>query len=174
MSLISPRKVALVLALSVSMSLLGSRLAAAADLDACTLMPQAAVAKIVGNDAPIARHSAPIARDGVTSSSCVFQQLGGSGNTGFITVSSFESKGAAQARLAAYGQKITAAGGKVEPETVGGLPASYVVSAGGTGQMFVIDDNVMLGAGVSTQRKGVATSLPDRSRELVTAALAQL
>lgn len=173
LGLVSPWKAALVLALGVTMALVAASRAGAAALDACTLLPQTTVARIIGNDAPIVRRVAPVERDGVTSSSCVFQQTLGAGNTGFITVSTFESNAAAQAHLASYVERITAAGGAVAPDTVAGVPASFVTATGASGQMFVIQDGVLLGAGVSTRRKGMTTSLPDRARELVTAALAR-
>lgn len=168
------RKVALVLALAMSMALVGAGLAAASPIDACTLLPRAAIAQIIGNDAPIVRHVAPLERDGVIGSSCVFQQTGGAGKTGFITVSTFESEAAAQAHLTSYADKIAAAGGDVAVDTVGGRPASFITSEGGNGQMFVIQGKVLVGAGVVTRRKGMTTSLPDLSRQLATAALAGL
>ncbi len=168
------RKVALVLAFATSMALVGAGLAAASPLDACTLLPRAEVAQIIGNDAPIVRHVAPAERDGVVGSSCVFQQAVGAGKTGFITVSTFESEASAQAHLKNYAEKIAAAGGDVAADTVGGRPASFITSDGGNGQMFVIQGKVLVGAGVVTRSKGVTTSLPDLSRQLATAALAGL
>lgn len=171
LGLVSPWKVALVLAFGVTMALGAARLAGAAALDACTVLPQKAVAKIVGNDAPIVRRVAPVERDGVTSSSCVFQQTLGAGNTGFITVSTFESNAAAQAHLTSYIERITTAGGAVEADTVAGVPATFVTATGASGQMFVIQDKILLGAGVTTRRKGMTTSVPDRTRDLVIAVL---
>ena len=170
----SKRNVVALLVLSLSLVLLGAHRALAATPEACALVPQDKVAKIIGNDAAILTQHPTTEQNGAKISTCVYQQPSGAGNTAFITVSTLDSVAAAQARLKAYGDALANAGGKVEPDTVAGLPATFVTSKGGTGQMFVVKGNVLLGAGVGTARDGKATPLRDLARPLLAAALSGL
>jgi hypothetical protein len=140
--------------------------------DACALVSEADVANIIGNDAPISARRPTTDQNGVKVSSCVYQQAGGAGNTANISVTTLESGAAAQARLKEYGEAIVKAGGKTEPDTVAGRPATFVISKGGTGQMFVVKNNILLGVGVGARVNGKATPLRDLARKLSVAALA--
>ena len=162
------------LVLSLSMVVLGAQLATAATPEACALVPQDKVAKIIGNDAAVLTQHPTTDQNGAKVSTCVYQQPSGAGNTAYITVSTLDSMAAAQARLKAYGEALANAGGKVEPDTVAGLPATFITSKGGTGQMFVVKGNILLGAGVGTRKDGKTTPLRDLARPLLAAALSGL
>ncbi len=170
----SKRNVVVLLVLGLSLVFLGAPRAAAATPEACALVPQDKVAKIIGNDAAILTQHPTTEQNGVKISTCVYQQPSGAGNTALITVSTLDSLAAAQARLKAYGEALANAGGKVEPDNVAGLPATFITSKGGTGQMFVVKGNVLLGAGVGTARHGKTTPLRDLARPLLAAALSGL
>jgi len=168
---VSTPRIALILALALLAGILGASVARAAAVDACELVPMPAIHTIVGKHVPVVRHSPPVEREGVTRSSCVFQ---GSGNAGFLTISTFDLAATAQAHLDTYAESITAAGGKVEPEQVGSETASFITPIGGTGQMFVVHGNVLVGAAVTRQKEGATKWQRDRSRDLATAAAGKL
>jgi hypothetical protein len=146
-------------------------LAARTAPDACELVPLRAVSRIVGKDMAIARRSAPAVRDGVTRSSCIYQ---GSGSSGVITVTAFADSAAAEAYLATFTSSVTAAGGTVEQMPVGDQAASLVTPAGGSAQLFLTHDDVLLGIAVATRQKGASTPAHERSRELAAAAVGKL
>lgn len=148
--------------------------ATAATPEACSLLSPEEVAKIIGNDAPILTQHPTTAMNGVKISTCVYQQKSAGGNTASITVTTLDSTAAAQERLKAYGEAIEKGGGKVEPDTVAGKPAEFVTSKGGTGQMFVVKGNILLGASVGTAQGGKTIPLRDLARVLLTAGLAKI
>lgn len=161
-------------AMTLALCGLGAQRAVATPRHACDLVPQGEVARIVGNaTADVVRNPAREA-GGARISSCAYYQASGAGNNGVITVTTCESTAVAQARMQSYGEALLKAGGTAEPDTVGGLPALFTVSKGGTVQMYVVQGDVLLGAGVGTRRNGKAIPLRDRSRELATAALGGL
>ncbi len=142
--------------------------------DACTLVPTE-VATIIGNDAPIFRRQPPIDRDGVKVSSCVYQQAGGLGNTGNVQVNTYDSAAAAKAGLKKYVDAMVKLGAMTEADMAGRLPATFVTTKRGSGEMYVVKGNVLVGAGVGTvSRDGKVTPLRDRSRALLAAALSKL
>jgi hypothetical protein len=146
-----------------------------AEVDACTLVPLTAVAQIIGNDAPIFRHQPPIDRDGVKVSSCVYQQAGGVGNTGNVQFNVYDSPVAAEAGLKKYVEAVAKLGAMTEADTAGRLPATFVTTTRGSGEMYVVKGNVLVGAGVGTvSQQGKVTPLRDRSRVLLAAALSKL
>lgn len=160
-----------VLALAILAGVLGASTARAGGIDACALVPMPTIHDIVGKNAPVVRHSPPTESGGMTRSSCVFQS---SGNAGFLTVSSFDLAANAQAHLDTYAQEVTAAGGKVETEQVGTETASFITPVGGTGQMFVVHGNVLVGAAVTRRNEGATTWQRDHSRDLAAAAAGRL
>lgn len=164
----------LLLPATLSMALLGAVSAAAATPEACALVPQDKVAKIIGNDAPIFTQQPTTDRNGSKISTCVYQQPSGTGNTAFLSVTTLDTAAAAQEQLQAYGKSLVNAGGKVEPDKVSGIPARFITSKGGTRQMFVVKGKILLGAGVGARRDGKATPLRDPARALLEAALSAL
>jgi hypothetical protein len=165
--LLSP--VALVLTLVAVPPTLG------AAADACTLVPATEVAQIIGNDAPIFRQQPPTDRDGVRVSSCVYQQARGAGNTGNVQFNIYDSAAAAEAGLKKYVDAMVKLGATTEADTAGRVPATFVTTRRGSGEMYVVKGNVLLGAGVATvSPDGKVMPLRDRSRALLAAALSKL
>lgn len=171
----SMRSAALFAATALVLWAFGVQGAEAAAADACGLIPAADVTRIVGNAAPIARQQAPVDRDGVKVSSCVYQQASGAGSTGNVQFNTYASSAAAQAGLKAYVEAMVKLGATAQADTAAGLPATFVTTARGSGEMYVVKGNVLLGAGVGTlsaEHKTVPER--DRSRDLLAAAVAGL
>jgi hypothetical protein len=158
---------ALVFSLTIPALVLAAPAAKATGPDACELVSMTAIHTIVGKHAPVVRHSPPTERDGVTRSSCVFQS---SGNAGVLNLSAFASAEDAAKHLDEYADGVTKAGGTVVAEQVGSDAARFITPAGGTGQMFVVHGNVLVGAAVTRQKEGATPWQLDHSRELAKAA----
>ena len=152
--------------------LLAGPRALGAATDACSLVPLPEVAQIIGNDAPTFRQQPPIDRDGVKVSSCVYQQAGAA-NTGNVQFNTYESAAAAQTGLKQYVDAMAKLGATIAADTAGRLPATFVTTQRGSGEMYVVKGNVLLGAGVATVSGGKVVPLQDRSRALLAAAIAK-
>ena len=126
--------------------------------------------------APISGQRPPTDRDGVSTSACVFQPAGGTGNTGNLQMNAYASPAAAAAGLTKYVDAMVKLGATTEPDTVAGLTAAFVTTKRGSGEMYVVKGSVLLGAGVSGLGPDHKTVQPskDRSRALLAAALSKL
>ena len=74
-----------------------------------------------------------------------------------------------------YVDAMVKLGAVTEADTAGRLPATVVTTKRGSGEMYVVKGNMLLGAGVGTvSPAGKVMPLRDRSRALLAAALSKL
>lgn len=148
--------------------------ARAATMQACDLVPQAEVSRIVGADVPIAQRQAPVEKDGATSTACYYQLPGMEGVNASLTLQTFSSAAAAQARLKAFVEQRMKLHALIGSETVAGLPATAVTLPSGVGQLWMVRGNQLVAAGATSLEHGKATPRREFARALLTAALKNL
>lgn len=154
--------------------LCGAHLAAAAAPDACAIVPQAEVARIIGADVPIAQHQPPVEKNGVATSACYYQLPNREGVNASLTLMTFPSQAAAVAELESYRGPWAERKATIATETVAGLPATTVTLPTGFGQIWVMRGNLLIAAGVTSRQHGKATPMPEQSRALLVVALKAL
>jgi len=92
-----------------------------------------------------------------------------------VQFNSYDSAAAAEAGLKKYVEAMAKLGATTEADTAARFPATFVTTKRGSGEMYVVKGNVLLGAGVATvSPDGTVVPLRDRSRALLAAALSKL
>ena len=165
-----------------SIFFLGSGTAMATSGEPCSLLSEAEVGKIIGNEAPLATNNSRVDAKGTATLLCVYSAMRRPPlNAATLRLHTFKSAAAAQEYMKSYGD-VKSYGSTIKPERgdvieqdkAGGMSAIFQ-NIHGRGEMSAIKGNLVISAGVThTSTDGKQTAERDLSRALLAAMLGKL